>query len=184
VGVDAPRVRAGNSGSRVSCLAGACGARMISLTLLDGTTISIPAPGKKSPVQARCRAEPTPRSIQRSADPRGTLVSAPARGSSHGVERGARILGTEPRWEAMFLRTAVDSPAQGGSSRTGSSWRSFARSEWVTGSEVSARSPFRPQRGDRFPSLVDPGFAQDRIGVLAPPRGRSMANAGRRHRVF
>jgi type IV pilus assembly protein PilB len=77
--------------------------RMISLTLLDGTSISIPAPGAKQP----SRPDATPKaegarteavvSDQLTAR---DLVSA-LRAVSHGVD-ASEILGTEPRWEALF----------------------------------------------------------------------------------
>ncbi len=77
--------------------------RMISLTLLDGTSISIPAPGKKQPSR--------PDAVAKSDSPAGEpavsdqltardLVSA-LRAVSHGVD-ASEILGTEPRWEALF----------------------------------------------------------------------------------
>jgi type IV pilus assembly protein PilB len=71
-------------------------ARMISLTLLDGTTIAVPAPGSKpkvDPDQAREEAV----SDQLTAR---DLVSA-LRAVAHGAD-ASEILGTEPRWEAMF----------------------------------------------------------------------------------
>jgi type IV pilus assembly protein PilB len=71
-------------------------ARMISLTLLDGTTIAVPAPGSKpkpDPDQPREDAV----SDQLTAR---DLVSA-LRAVAHGAD-ASEILGTEPRWEAMF----------------------------------------------------------------------------------
>jgi len=75
--------------------------KMISLTLLDGTSISIPGPPKQRgsrpeiPVPAH---EPTEgMSDQLTAR---DLVSA-LRAVAHGVD-ASDILGTEPRWEAMF----------------------------------------------------------------------------------
>jgi type IV pilus assembly protein PilB len=75
--------------------------KMISLTLLDGTSISIPGP----PKQRGSKPEiPVPRqeagealSDQLTAR---DLVSA-LRAVAHGVD-ASDILGTEPRWEAMF----------------------------------------------------------------------------------
>ena len=80
--------------------------RMISLTLLDGTSISIPAPGAKQP------SRPDATAHERSGDAPAAepvvsdqltardLVSA-LRAVSHGVD-ASEILGTEPRWEALF----------------------------------------------------------------------------------
>jgi type IV pilus assembly protein PilB len=78
--------------------------KMISLTLLDGTHISLPAPPKRT-------------TMPPDAGPRGALSPAPAeelsdqltardlisalRAVAHGVD-ASEILGTEPRWEAMF----------------------------------------------------------------------------------
>jgi type IV pilus assembly protein PilB len=75
-------------------------ARMISLTLLDGTTISIPGPPKKRvsrPELEASQVEPAALSDQLTAR---DLVSA-LRAVSHGAD-ASDILGTEPRWEAMF----------------------------------------------------------------------------------
>jgi type IV pilus assembly protein PilB len=69
--------------------------KMISLTLLDGTTISIPAPGKKP---SKPDIEP-PKELSDQLTARD-LVSA-LRAVAHGVD-ASEILGTEPRWEAMF----------------------------------------------------------------------------------
>jgi len=74
-------------------------ARMISLTLLDGTTISIPAPGKKSPSKPDVE-QSRPREAFSDQLTARDLVSA-LRAVSHGVD-ASEILGTEPRWEAMF----------------------------------------------------------------------------------
>jgi type IV pilus assembly protein PilB len=73
--------------------------RMISLTLLDGTTISIPAPPKpKRPsgpdVDAGTLGEVSDQLTARD------LVSA-LRAVAHGAD-ASEILGTEPRWEAIF----------------------------------------------------------------------------------
>ena len=72
---------------------------MISLTLLDGTTISIPAPPKpKRPsgpdVDAGTLGEVSDQLTARD------LVSA-LRAVAHGAD-ASEILGTEPRWEAIF----------------------------------------------------------------------------------
>jgi type IV pilus assembly protein PilB len=71
-------------------------ARMISLTLLDGTTISIPSGGRKSRPDAEAPARGELNDQLTARD----LVSA-LRAVAHGAE-ASEILGTEPRWEAMF----------------------------------------------------------------------------------
>jgi type IV pilus assembly protein PilB len=75
--------------------------RMISLTLLDGTSISIPAPGSKpSRPDAGAKSDaPTIEVVSDQLTARD-LVSA-LRAVSHGVD-ASEILGTEPRWEALF----------------------------------------------------------------------------------
>jgi type IV pilus assembly protein PilB len=77
--------------------------RMISLTLLDGTSISIPAPGGKQPSRpdtaAKADAPATEPTVSDQLTARD-LVSA-LRAVSHGVD-ASEILGTEPRWEALF----------------------------------------------------------------------------------
>ncbi len=74
--------------------------RMISLTLLDGTSISIPAPGAKSDAgDARPAAKPGEVVVSDQLTARD-LVSA-LRAVSHGVD-ASEILGAEPRWEALF----------------------------------------------------------------------------------
>jgi hypothetical protein len=71
---------------------------MISLTLLDGTTISIPAPPKgKRPSKPDIEAPLGEVSEQLTAR---DLVSA-LRAVAHGAD-ASEILGTEPRWEAIF----------------------------------------------------------------------------------
>ncbi len=73
--------------------------KMISLTLLDGTQISIPAPVKTA---ASSRTD-EPRAAREELSDQLTardLVSA-LRAVAHGVD-ASEILGTEPRWEAMF----------------------------------------------------------------------------------
>ena len=71
--------------------------RMIALTLLDGTTISVPAPKKKS-----IRAEADGGTGEEISDQLTArdLVSA-LRAVAHGAD-ASEILGTEPRWETMF----------------------------------------------------------------------------------
>jgi type IV pilus assembly protein PilB len=81
------------------------GPRMFSLTLLDGTTISLPTPPKKRKSAPDSAAPERPRedapapalSDQLTAR---DLVSA-LRAVAHGVD-ASEILGAEPRWEAMF----------------------------------------------------------------------------------
>jgi type IV pilus assembly protein PilB len=71
--------------------------RMISLTLLDGTTISIPAPPKgKRESAPDLEAGPHVSDQLTARD----LVSA-LRAVAHGAD-ASEILGTEPRWEAIF----------------------------------------------------------------------------------
>jgi type IV pilus assembly protein PilB len=82
--------------------------RMISLTLLDGTSVQIPAPGKKRPSRHDGDADPgeaggPSKSVEPIVSDQLTardLVSA-LRAVSHGVD-ASEILGTEPRWEALF----------------------------------------------------------------------------------
>jgi type IV pilus assembly protein PilB len=72
--------------------------RMISLTLLDGTTISIPAPPKgRRPSKPDVEAPLGEVSDQLTAR---DLVSA-LRAVAHGAD-ASEILGAEPRWEAIF----------------------------------------------------------------------------------
>jgi hypothetical protein len=79
--------------------------RMISLTLLDGTTISIPSGGarKSKPEidgdETDRRETPAREEISDQFTARD-LVSA-MRAVAHGAD-ASEILGTEPRWEAMF----------------------------------------------------------------------------------
>jgi hypothetical protein len=69
---------------------------MISLTLLDGTTISIPAPPKGARASAPDLEGPQVSDQLTARD----LVSA-LRAVAHGAD-ASEILGTEPRWEAIF----------------------------------------------------------------------------------
>jgi type IV pilus assembly protein PilB len=71
--------------------------RMISLTLLDGTTISVPAPKKRA---SKPDADAPPGQDLNDQLTARDLVSA-LRAVAHGVD-ASEILGTEPRWEAMF----------------------------------------------------------------------------------
>ncbi|XXX80457.1 hypothetical protein WMF30_16980 [Sorangium sp. So ce134] len=83
--------------------------RMVSLTLLDGTTITLPARGTKAqapqrpaaPARSAAQSEPPP--APAADDPGLTardLVSA-LRAVSHGAD-ASEILGNNVRWEAMF----------------------------------------------------------------------------------
>ncbi|WP_437727317.1 hypothetical protein [Sorangium sp. So ce861] len=82
--------------------------RMVSLTLLDGTTITLPARGTKAqqqrqPAPARAAAQSEPPPAPAADDPGLTardLVSA-LRAVSHGAD-ASEILGNNVRWEAMF----------------------------------------------------------------------------------
>jgi hypothetical protein len=76
---------------------------MISLTLLDGTSIQIPAPGGKPAAAGESGAKPGAGAPEPTVSDQLTardLVSA-LRAVSHGVD-ASEILGTEPRWEALF----------------------------------------------------------------------------------
>ena len=68
--------------------------RMMSLTLLDGTTVALPAPPRK--------AHPSRPNLDELSDQLTgrDLVSA-LRAVAHGAD-ASEILGQEPRWEAMF----------------------------------------------------------------------------------
>ena len=79
-------------------------AKMFSLTLLDGTTISLPSPRKRRASapdsEERLEPKPTPGAELSDQLPARDLVSA-LRAVAHGAD-ASEILGTEPRWEAMF----------------------------------------------------------------------------------
>jgi hypothetical protein len=78
-------------------------AKMFSLTLLDGTTISLPAPRKKRRSTPDAEETAAPRKPGEEFSDQLTardLVSA-LRAVAHGVD-ASEILGVEPRWEAMF----------------------------------------------------------------------------------
>jgi type IV pilus assembly protein PilB len=70
--------------------------KMITLTLLDGTNIAIPAPRKPA------RTDGTPAATEELSDQLTArdLVSA-LRAVAHGAD-ASEILGAEPRWESMF----------------------------------------------------------------------------------
>jgi type IV pilus assembly protein PilB len=74
--------------------------RMISLTLLDGTSIQIPAPGAKEAAKPDPEAPRAPGVVVSDQLTARDLLSA-LRAVSHGVD-ASEILGTEPRWEALF----------------------------------------------------------------------------------
>src|SRR5580700_11127034 len=79
---------------------------MFSLTLLDGTTISLPSPRKKrTSAPPDMDTEPERRAVPPGAEfsdqlTARDLVSA-LRAVAHGAD-ASEILGAEPRWEAMF----------------------------------------------------------------------------------
>lgn len=77
--------------------------RMVSLTLLDGTTITLPARNPKSGRQgsrASSASEPAPAAAEDPGLTARDLVSA-LRAVSHGAD-ASEILGNNVRWEAMF----------------------------------------------------------------------------------
>jgi hypothetical protein len=75
---------------------------MISLTLLDGTTISLPTPPKKAAAEADAPSDRKPGAGEEMSDQLTArdLVSA-LRAVAHGAD-ASEILGVEPRWEAIF----------------------------------------------------------------------------------
>jgi type IV pilus assembly protein PilB len=76
--------------------------KMISLTLLDGTTISLPTPPKRrsnAPAATPERKAPPGEALSDQLTARD-LVSA-LRAVAHGAD-ASEILGTEPKWEAIF----------------------------------------------------------------------------------
>ncbi|HEX8792310.1 MAG TPA: hypothetical protein VF765_15255 [Polyangiaceae bacterium] len=77
--------------------------KMVSLTLLDGTTISIPAPPKKQgsvpDIEKPAASGPSAQEYSDQLTARD-LVSA-LRAVAHGAD-ASEILGVEPRWEAIF----------------------------------------------------------------------------------
>ncbi|WP_437337671.1 hypothetical protein [Sorangium sp. So ce394] len=86
--------------------------RMVSLTLLDGTTITLPARGTKSQQQQQQRQQPAPaRAAAQSEPPPAPAADDPGltardlvsalRAVSHGAD-ASEILGNNVRWEAMF----------------------------------------------------------------------------------
>ncbi|WP_437490004.1 hypothetical protein WME75_12160 [Sorangium sp. So ce1014] len=87
--------------------------RMVSLTLLDGTTITLPARGTKPQQQQQQprQAAPAPRAAAQSEPPPPLTTDDPGltardlvsalRAVSHGAD-ASEILGNNVRWEAMF----------------------------------------------------------------------------------
>ncbi|HEY1694790.1 MAG TPA: hypothetical protein VGG39_21610 [Polyangiaceae bacterium] len=78
-------------------------AKMISLTLLDGTTISLPTPPKKAATAESAAPAERKGSLGDEFSDQLTardLVSA-LRAVAHGAD-ASEILGAEPRWEAIF----------------------------------------------------------------------------------
>jgi type IV pilus assembly protein PilB len=78
-------------------------AKMFSLTLLDGTTISLPSPRKRHPSVPDMEAstvKATPGAEFSDQLTARDLVSA-LRAVAHGAD-ASEILGAEPRWEAIF----------------------------------------------------------------------------------
>jgi hypothetical protein len=75
---------------------------MIALTLLDGTTISIPGPKKRRSRPDFEEGEAPPTSSPQLSDQLTArdLVSA-LRAVAHGAD-ASDILGTQPKWEALF----------------------------------------------------------------------------------
>lgn len=73
--------------------------KMISLTLLDGTTISLPRKGKQGDAKPEVEDEPPPQQHEEQLTARD-LVAA-LRAASHGAD-ASEILGENVRWEAMF----------------------------------------------------------------------------------
>jgi type IV pilus assembly protein PilB len=80
--------------------------RTIALTVLDGTTLNLPAPRTKAQKRGRAPAAEAPPSSETPGAPdedgltARDLVSA-LRAVSHGAD-ASEILGENPRWEAMF----------------------------------------------------------------------------------
>ncbi|KYF85034.1 hypothetical protein BE17_26095 [Sorangium cellulosum] len=90
---------------------------MVSLTLLDGTTITLPARGSKSQSQPQPQSQPqrqaapAPRAAAQSEPPPPIAADDPGltardlvsalRAVSHGAD-ASEILGNNVRWEAMF----------------------------------------------------------------------------------
>lgn len=75
-------------------------ARMISLTLLDGTTIAVPAPKKRA---SKSDADPSgpPGAAELSDQLTARDLVSALRAVAHGAD-ASEILGSEPGWEGMF----------------------------------------------------------------------------------
>jgi hypothetical protein len=79
-------------------------AKMFSLTLLDGTTISLPSPRKRrgsAPSEEETRERKGPPGAELSDQLTARDLVSALRAVAHGAD-ASEILGTEPRWEAMF----------------------------------------------------------------------------------
>jgi type IV pilus assembly protein PilB len=75
--------------------------KMISLTLLDGTSISIPGPPKHRGSKPEIPVPPTDAAAGMSDQLTARDLVSALRAVAHGVD-ASDILGTEPKWEAMF----------------------------------------------------------------------------------
>jgi type IV pilus assembly protein PilB len=75
--------------------------RMISLTLLDGTSISIPGPPKQRGSMPEIPVPPNDAAAGMSDQLTARDLVSALRAVAHGVD-ASDILGTEPKWEAMF----------------------------------------------------------------------------------
>jgi type IV pilus assembly protein PilB len=79
--------------------------KMVSLTLLDGTTISLPAPPSKQGSQPDVKRPPAAATGPQAQEFSDQLTArdfvSALRAVAHGAE-ASEILGAEPRWEAVF----------------------------------------------------------------------------------
>jgi len=75
--------------------------KMISLTLLDGTSISIPGPPKQRSSRPEIPVPPQEAGAAMSDQLTARDLVSALRAVAHGVD-ASDILGAEPRWEAMF----------------------------------------------------------------------------------
>jgi type IV pilus assembly protein PilB len=73
--------------------------RMVTLTLLDGTKVKLPA--KSSPTQARVPSDPPAREVPAEGQLTARDLVAALRASSHGAD-AREILGENVRWESLF----------------------------------------------------------------------------------
>lgn len=80
--------------------------KMVSLTLLDGTTITLPAPRQKGSAAApKVHAEAPARAPEPPSEPSSTLTARDMVDALRAIAGGAdarALLGEEIRWEAMF----------------------------------------------------------------------------------